>query len=88
MTGTWHVIAWRRQALAAVSHADQSWIIASIVSRRTGRCSDLVCGLHRINRRARIHRDKPEPLSGFAAGVVFVTTAALSGFVLVDRRAT
>jgi hypothetical protein len=50
MTGTWHVIAWRRQALAAVSHADQSWIIASIVSRRTGRRSHLACGtgLHRI----------------------------------------
>jgi hypothetical protein len=50
MTGTWHMIAWRRQALAGVSHADQSWIIASIVSRRTGRCSHLVCGTgaHRI----------------------------------------
>ena len=34
MTGTCHLVAGRRQALAAVSHADQSWIIASIASRR------------------------------------------------------
>jgi len=34
MTGTWHAAAGRRQALRAVSHADQSGITASTLSRR------------------------------------------------------
>jgi hypothetical protein len=56
MTGTCHVAAWLpgcRQELAAVSRADQSWIIASIVSRRPEETwSYLTCGtgMHRLRR--------------------------------------
>jgi hypothetical protein len=61
MTGTWHVVpdGARHQALLAVSHADQSWIIASILSRRPEEIrSHLACGtgMHRIRRGTRIHR--------------------------------
>ena len=50
----------RRQELLAVSHADQSGIIASILSRRPeGMWSHLACGtgMHRIRHEAWIHRE-------------------------------
>jgi hypothetical protein len=49
-----------RQELAAVSRADQSWIIASIVSRRPEEMwSYLACGtgMHLIHRGARIYHE-------------------------------
>ena len=48
-----------RRELLAVSQRGQSWIIASILSRRPeGMLSHLACGTgtHRINHEARIHR--------------------------------
>jgi len=41
----------------------QSLTVASIVSRRAGRCSDLAhgTGMHRIDLEARIHHDNPHP---------------------------
>ena len=45
MAGTPHVPAWRRQEILAVSHTDQSWILAWIVSRRPEQMwSHLACG--------------------------------------------
>jgi hypothetical protein len=44
MTGTWHAAAGRRQALRAVSHADQSGITASILSRRPEEMWSYFCG--------------------------------------------
>ncbi len=66
----------------------RSLTVASILSRRARRCSDLACGtgLHRIDRVARIHHDSRSKSSVFVAGVAPVTTVMLRGFVLAGRR--
>jgi hypothetical protein len=56
--GAWRLPAWRRLEILAVSHAGQSWIVASMVRRRAGRTfPDLACGpgMYLIRRVARIH---------------------------------
>jgi hypothetical protein len=65
----------------------QSLIAASIVSRRAGRCSDLVCGtgMHRIRRGARIRRGNRRKPAVCAAGVVPVTNGVLFGLGPDDR---
>jgi hypothetical protein len=63
--GTWLPDGAGRQALPAVSHADQSWIIASIASRwptEVRSYSACGAGIHRINRREMAAH--PEELAG------------------------
>jgi hypothetical protein len=51
----------RRQELPAVSSADQSWIIASVLSRRPEEMRSHLArkpGMHSIRRRTRIHHTR------------------------------
>ena len=80
----------RRPELLAVSHAGQSWIIASILSRRPQEMWSHLAygtGMHRIDHGARIHRNNRRSLSVSAAGVVPVTVVMLRWFVPRDRCA-